>query len=299
MTNLRFLLASVTLGMAGVAHAQIDPGAGGRIDEFTNAPPPYQFIYTTPAKAYNANPANRRYFDNVYATTLENGQIDWTDDFAGLTQAGHKVFKAQVSKPGSGVARAEIVPKWEYVKSGVRWYAISVFLPHDWVITENVSMIVGQLHTSQKNAILSPPVALDIKGKYLNLELQTSELTDDMGANPHLERLTSSSQSIRLAAIDKMEARDKWYCFVMRADWSNTPGIGSFKLWMNGVLKYESTNAMNAYVTATGNYAKTGLYVPGISGMPDSQTIYTDYVYVAGAETIDQADLLAKTPCAN
>ncbi|ELX12835.1 hypothetical protein Jab_1c14500 [Janthinobacterium sp. HH01] len=297
----RLMLSMLLLGAGDAAQAQIATGLGGKIDTDTPAPPQYVKTDAPNAIAYNSNSGNTRYIDSVYTLNSTNSAITWTDQFDGAAQAGHKVFRAQVFKPAepidengkSVVARGEVSPRWDYTPTGVRWYAISVYIPHGWAFN-NAEMLIGQLHTSQKVAIVSPPVGLAIQGNYLKLALQASELTV-----PNLDKSTASSQSIRLAAIDADEARNKWYCFVMRADWSPTPGVGSFKLWMNGKLMYQAQNAFNSYVTDLGNYAKTGLYVPGTSAMPDSQTVYTDYVYLAGPATTNPADLIAMTPCRN
>lgn len=305
MTTARIILSLLALCATGAAHAQFDIGLGGIINtDAVNPKPPAQ--PSAPAAiAYNSNPQNIRHIDDVYTLNQKDARITWTDDFAGAAQAGHKVFKVQAFRPEvtvtpegkAVVSRGEASAKWDYTKTGVRWYAISVFIPQDWHFSD-IDMIVGQLHTSQKEAIVSPPVALSIQGKYLKLWLHASELSDKVSPDqPYLEKLTSSEQSIRLAQIDPPEARNRWYCFVMRADWSPTPGIGAFKLWMNGKLRYQAENAFNSYTTWLGNYPKTGLYVPGTIGMPDSQTIYTDYIYLAGAATTDPSVLASKTPC--
>jgi hypothetical protein len=305
MTTSRIILSLLTVGVVGIAQAQshIDPGVGGRIDTFDTWPTtpgsPIKPNTTAGKIAYNSNPDNVRYLDMVYALNQTNGVITWSEDLKDAGLVGHKVFKSQVSKPAdsSQVARGEVSPSWDYTKTGVRWYAISVFVPYDWTMNP-ADTIVGQLHTSQDTIVVSPPVDLIIKDSYISLGLQTSELTDNVGSTPHLEKTTSSTQTIRLASIADGAARNKWYCFVMRADWSYTPGAGSFKLWLNGALKYEAQNAMNSYQTRLGNYAKTGLYVPATASMPASQTIYTDYVYL-GSPDATQEEMLAQTPCAS
>lgn len=290
------LLISAALGAACLpALAQLDKGVGGAIDSM--ATPSTQ--YTTASQAIPLLTQNiGRYFANVYQANEKHGSVTWVDNPSGTG----KVFRAYVTKPSLApddkYSRAEVAPKWDYIISGVRWYGFSFYLPESWQENQ-ADMIVGQLHTSTAEGIvLSPPVSIDIKGPYINLALHASELSPDPTQTPHLEKDTSSEQVIRLGTYE----RKKWYCVVVRANWSYTPGQGDMQVWLNGKSVYEAHNAYNAYPiyrSGVGNYAKAGLYVPGGNGMPDSQEVYTSYVYLGGTnDTLSQQEITAAMPCA-
>ncbi len=88
----------------------------------------------------------------------------------------------------------------------------------------------------------------------------------------------------------------QWYCFVMRSDWSYTPGVGGFKFWMNGEVAYEAKNLHLGYKTWLGNYPKAGMYWPGTMRV-ENRTIYTDFIHLGGANSTYE-EMAAKTPCA-
>lgn len=297
-TSRQIIASALLLAAAATAGAQVSAGAGGHITTMAAPTGSHVMSYTEPALAFNSDPANPRYFANVYAQgTWVNGGVTWADDPAASGDLRFKAFKATVTRPsglnGDTLARAEVSPRWDYAIAGVRWYAFSLFFPEDWV-ENSAEMVVAQLHTSQRAGIVvSPPVGFTVMGKYLRVGVQTSELSDDPAVTPHLEKLTSSAHNIRLATVE----RGKWYCLVMRADWSSTPGSGVFTLWMNGKVVYQAENAPNSYKTWLGNYAKTGLYVPGITGMPATQTLYTGYVHLGGPDTTHE-EMAALMPCA-
>ncbi len=193
---------------------------------------------------------------------------------------------------GTKIARHEIVPRWEYVVSGVRWYAISVYIPSTWNFSQTPT-IIGQLHTAQpSNIVVSPPVRFEIFDHTLRLGLTASTQNSPT-------KQASSEQIIKLLDLTPAAAINRWHCFVARADWSPELGKGSFKLWVDGTLTYQASQAFNAYVTTSGNYAKTGLYVPGLDNMPANQTIYTDYVYIGDEQTTSEQELIALTPCSH
>jgi hypothetical protein len=97
-----------------------------------------------------------------------------------------------------------------------------------------------------------------------------------------------------LIKIDSVKT-EQWYCFVVRADWSHTPGRGALTVWVNGERLYESQNLPNAYETWLGNWPKTGLYIPGKMAVPE-RTLYVDFIYVGGPKS-DVSSMMAQTPC--
>ncbi|GAB2873001.1 hypothetical protein GCM10027277_47840 [Pseudoduganella ginsengisoli] len=270
------------------ALAQLDLARSGRID--TVASDPVKLQYVSQNLARNAT-STYRYLDDVY--TLQTGNTSNLQLVPDPKGSGRKVLFFKVSKTDplvSGGSRTELATKYEYVIEGLRWYAFAVLFPTDWQFDNNPT-VVAQLHTSQKTLTVPPPVSVVASGQDLNMEFHYNyRKTDGTGADP-ATRANTGEQAVRLAKIQT----NKWYCFVVRADWSFKPGVGSITAWMNGNIAYESKNAYNAYDTWLGNYPKIGLYLPGTMAVA-SRSLYTDFIYAGGpSSTYDEmAGLL---PC--
>lgn len=291
-TKHRFL-PLLLAALAPLAGAQVVTNMGGHIDIDADNPKPIQ--YTSTALGLLGDPQYKRYFSDVYAKSIEgsSGTIEWVSD---PIDRKSMAFRATVVKPATGYARAEVSPKWEYTKTGKRWYALSVLFPADTWEAPTVDMIVWQLHTSQ-NALkgevtLSPPLDVVAKGRYLFLGMHANELSNKLADDVHATKDGSSKQYFRIAAIET----GKWHCFVVAADWSYTPGSGAMKVWMDGKVVYQADKAFNSYISVPGNYLKTGLYVPGVSGMNAQQSLYMGYSYFGG-ENSTYAEMAAQTKC--
>ncbi|WP_323001174.1 polysaccharide lyase [Denitromonas sp.] len=214
--------------------------------------------------------------------------LAWVPDPAG---SGRTVLLARVHETDAkvyGGIRTEISAQHEYVKSGVRWYALSMYFPGDWQF-HPYPTVVAQLHTSQKTTIVSPPVALVVHDHSLDLELNFNLRKID-GPDP-VTKANSSRQRLRL---DRLKTQ-QWYCFVVRADWSSSPGSGALKIWMNGDKVYEATNSPNAYETWLGNWPKVGLYIPGMMGVTQ-RSMFMDFIHVGGPRSGFE-EMAALTPC--
>lgn len=256
-----FLIATL---LPYLASAQVDRTRGGAVDE-----PSFDIRYSL----QSANPNNLRWVTDpagsrrtvLYATVRDNEP---------------KVF---------GGRRTEIVPRQEFIREGVRWYAISAYIPSDWK-NHPYPAIIGQLHTSQKTGKVPPPVSFVIQGDNLDLDLYANHQSPDDGG---ADRNNSARQQIRL---DKLQ-KSRWYCFVVRADWSPHPGSGSLKIWMNGEVVYDAANHYNAYETWLGNYPKAGLYMPGMMGVTE-RSLYIDFIHLGGPRT-GFDEMQALTPCAD
>ncbi|WP_084204929.1 polysaccharide lyase [Aromatoleum tolulyticum] len=245
------------------------------------------FAQVDRARGNAATPAN---FASRYALQTSHPEnLTWTPDPASSKRMVLKAIVRDTDQKVFGGLRTEIVPLNEYVREGVRWYAISVYFPEDWIF-HPYPVIVGQLHTSQKGRTLSPPLAFVVHGQNLDLELYANHRLVDDATQPSREN--SARQLIRLASIMK----ESWYCFVVRADWSRRLGEGSIKIWMNGDKVYESYNLYNQYETWLGNYPKAGLYVPGMMGVKE-RMLLLDFIYLGGPRTGYQ-EMAALTPCA-
>ena len=289
-TKYRFL-PLLLAALAPLAGAQVVTNMGGHIDIGIDNPVP--IVHTGTAQGLLGDPQYKRYFSDVYARSIEgsSGTIEWVTD---PIDRKSMVFRASVVKPSTGYARAEVSPRWEYTKTGKRWYALSVLFP-TWD-APNVDMIVWQLHTSQNTklgeAVLSPPLDVVAKGRYLYLGMHANELSNKVSDPVHATKEGSSKQYFRIAAVET----GKWLCFVVAADWSHTPGSGAMKVWMGGKLVYEADKAFNSYISHPGNYLKTGLYVPGVSNMEEPQSLYMGYSYFGG-ENSTYAEMAAQTKC--
>ena len=215
--------------------------------------------------------------------------VEVVPDPAGSGQNVVKVRLRESDPKVAGGSRTEISPTKEYVREGLRWYAMSVYFPADWQFDSSMT-IVSQLHTSQKATTVSPPVAFFARGRDLFMEQNFNHRRIE-GEDP-VNKENSTRQLIRLDRIQT----ERWYCFVVRADWSHTPGKGALWVWLNGERVYEAVNSHNAYETWLGNYPKSGLYVPGKMGVPE-RTLYVDFIHVAGPKT-SFATMAAETPCA-
>lgn len=250
--------------ISGIAFGQIDTRLGGKVI--------FQQQFNERYAVNSANPEN----------------IEMVSDPAGSERTVLRMRVRDTDRKVYGGIRTEISPQREYKREGIRWYAISVYFPKDWEF-HPYPTIVGQLHTSQKTMVVSPPVSLVVKGDNLDLELHSN--TGDMEKGEVVTKENSTRQIIRL---DKLKL-EKWYCFVMRVDWSYMPGMGSFKLWMNGDKVYESVNTPNSYQTWLGNYPKAGIYMPGMMGVSE-RTVYIDFIHLGGVRT-GYEDMQKLTPC--
>ncbi|MBY0241093.1 MAG: polysaccharide lyase [Burkholderiaceae bacterium] len=284
------LVASLILAAAcGPALAQIDLSRSGRVDTLVSNPK--KLMYVSENLARNAT-ATYRYLDDVYAVHTGDAasNLQLVDDPSG---SGRKVLLLKTLKTDplvSGASRTEISAKYEYVIEGLRWYGFAMMFPSDWQFHATPT-VVAQLHTSQKTLTVPPPVAVVAYGQDLNLELHYNfRKTDGSGLDP----ATRANTGEQLARLAKLQT-NKWYCFVVRADWSAKPGIGSLKVWMNGNLAYDVKNAYNSYETWLGNYPKVGLYMPGVMGVA-SRSLYTDFIYVGGASSTYEL-MAAQLPC--
>ncbi len=216
--------------------------------------------------------------------------LQWVQDPAGSKRIVLQARLRASDEMVFGGRRTEIIPQREMVGDGVRWYGFSVYFPEDWQ-PHPYPTLVAQLHTSQDKVITSPPLALVVQGNNLDLELYANHRP--LGGEEPITRSNSARQLIRL---DKLRL-GRWYCFVIRADWSHTPGSGALKLWMNGDRVYESANLYNSYDTTKGNYPKAGLYMPGMASV-NERKIYLDFIHVGGPR-MGYEEMAAQMPCNN
>ncbi len=203
-------------------------------------------------------------------------------------------------EPSSGIPstlnpRVEIVPSMEYMPSGVRWYAVSVYLPADWTSVSATSLF--QLHTKQRTLpgtqtrpaiTVPPPMAFIADGTKLKLHLRSS--TRDVTGEDVPTSTNVEEQNITLGTLETQ----RWYCVIVRADWQSAVGTGNFAVWLNGKLRYEARNVHNHYVNAE-SYPKAGFYMPGTRS-DTSQHIYVTAIHI-GDTKADYRLMEGKTKC--
>jgi len=264
---MRFFLLCVTLGFVAVAgseaKAQIDRQRGGNVGK---------------------GAISERYAIN----SARPGNVEVVADPAGSGRNVLRMRAFDTDQPVAGGIRTEVSPLKEYAREGVRWYAASVYFPSDWRFHPTPT-VVTQLHTSQKATIVSPPVSFVAQDHSIYLELHFNHRRIE-GEDP----VTKQNSARQLIRLDRIRT-EQWYCFIVRADWSFTPGKGALFIWLNNEKVYEAVNSHNAYETWLGNWPKTGLYLPGRMAVPE-RTIYTDFIHVGGAKT-GFAEMAALTPC--
>jgi hypothetical protein len=298
------LISVLTLaGASAAVDAQVLPGVGGFVT--TKAPSGYQFTSVAAAIAYNTStnvPGTSRSLDDIYSLNVADpALINLVNDPANPL-SGRQVFQitalSNYSLDDHHVARSEVSPRYDYAMNGsAHWYAASVYFPDDWYYN-NADTIVTQLQTSQNVTVVSPPVSIVARRNDLLLALhanhrQSPYAGDTRTITDPVTKANSANQEVFLGKIQK----NHWYCFVMQANWSDTPGAGLFKLWVNGTLAYESANAYNDYDSWLGNFAKAGIYIPGTMTQPIAQqTMYTDFIYLGGPDSSYQ-EMMAKTIC--
>lgn len=259
MKPMYFTMLACLMGIGATVHAGVDYTRGG-----VAMPADFDERYTL----NSANPAN----------------LQWVTDPAG---SGRTVLFARVLDSegnSAGAKRTEISPKNEYVKEGVRWYTFSFYLPANWQF-HAYDTGVAQLHTSQKTAIVSPPVVFVILGNKLVLSRH----------RPYLSQPVSKANSSTVDSVISTVRTNEWNCIVVRADWSSTANVGSLDIWLNGLSVLAEKNQHNAYPTWLGNYPKAGLYMPGKMGV-SKREIYMDFIHMGDAQA-SYAEMYARTPC--
>ncbi len=101
-------------------------------------------------------------FDGRYTlNSVTKDNLQWLPDPAG---SGKIVLFARIRDSdgnSAGAKRTEISPTHEYIQKGIRWYAFSFYLPDNWQF-HPYDTVVAQLHTSQKTALVPPPLVSGI-----------------------------------------------------------------------------------------------------------------------------------------
>lgn len=171
------------------------------------------------------------------------------------------------------------------VQPARRWYAMSVFLPADWSIT-TVPITLAQVDAGGAAVGLAPPLALQIHGEQLMLNMNFNHRTGDI----------TPANSARRTVWAGQATLGSWHCMVVRADWSAVAGTGELRVYMNGSSKetFFARSSHNSYAGAL-HVPRVGLSVPE-GAEPGHRMMYADFVWVGDAAASFN-DMTRKTPC--
>lgn len=133
------------------------------------------------------------------------------------------------------------------------WYAVSIYLPPDWVVDDSETLVQfhakPDLHLHEPN--IRPPFSLGIEGTQWRLIIRA----DDR------QRLPRNAQ---LQVIKHMQlgpiSPGVWTDWVFRIKWSYKSD-GIVQVWKDGQLVAEHYG-MNTYNDRIGPYLKLGIYKP-------------------------------------
>lgn len=259
LSKLASLIPGIMLSTAALA--QIDATIGGA---------------TTPADfgtRYVLNAANTA---NLAFITGPGG--------SGRTVLSSKVLDAQASV--AGIKRTDFYPVNETRASGLRWYAISVYFPSAWV-AHPYPAVVAQMASTTGASTWSAPLSLLVRGAALEMNLNSNFRTGDAATTA-----SNTTEVIKLGPLVKQ----KWYCLVIRSDWSPTLGSGAVTMWMNGEKVYNAQNSTNSYF-GSANVPHAGLMFPGLMGVSE-RTVYTDFIRLGGAAST-ALTMYGATPCSS
>ncbi|KAB8060198.1 hypothetical protein GCN74_09525 [Janthinobacterium sp. FT14W] len=166
-----------------------------------------------------------------------------------------------------------------------RWYAMSIFLPADWIST-SAPITVAQVDNGSGAGTLAPPLALQIRGDQLMLNMNFNHRTGDI----------TPANSARRTVLAGPATLGSWHCMVVRADWSAVAGTGELRVYMNGSAKetFFARLSHNSYAGAL-HVPRAGLSVPE-EAAPEHRVMYADFVWV-GDSAASLNDMTQKTPC--
>ena len=160
-----------------------------------------------------------------------------------------------------GRERAEVMPsahpafpqfRNNYHLGEEYWYAVSIYLPPDWVLDDDAETLF-QFHASPDRHLrepnTKPPLALGIEGTHWRLFIRGDNRPRITKSDP-----PQFSQYLQLAPI----APGVWSDWVFRIKWS-CGADGILQVWKDGQLVAEHYG-MNTYNDRIGPYLKLGIY---------------------------------------
>ena len=228
-------------------------------------------------------------FGTRYAlSSAWTGNLTWDKDPSG---SGRTVLRSRVratdAKVG-GLLRTDFLPKGEASQTGMRWYGLSVYFPTTWAVHPN-PVVVAQVDQQQPSG-LPPPLAIVVRGSALEMNLAFNHRplsgSDD--------NATAANTAVKVFKLGPLQT-GKWYCFVVRSEWSTTLGNGSLVVYQNRDKVFEGQRDINSYPGAGGNVPRVGQMYPGLMGVSE-RNMYTDFIRLGGPNTTLE-QMLAETPC--
>lgn len=261
MKRIRQTCLLIGMLLCGAASAQIDTVLGGT---------------ATPTDFYT------RYTLN----SASSANVTFIADPAGSGRTVLSTTVRNTDAPVGGLQRTDIAPRGEALATGVRWYGLSVYLPSDWVMDPNPTVIAQIDNSNAGGGGIGAPLSLLVRGNTLELNLNSNYL-DAASATPS----NSAQQVIKLGPV----VTNRWYCLVVSSDWEPTLGIGSTTMWMNGEKVYNAGNSTNSYMGAA-QTPRVGVLFPGLMGNVTQRTVITDFIRLGGPST-NASQMYAVGPC--
>lgn len=204
-----------------------------------------------------------------YVQARSKERLKWVAD---PLDSVRKVLQVTLHRDDGAVAgglRTEIVPRGDGAFNGpdVRWYGFEFYVPESWVLIPQ-AVVVAQLHGND-HLHLAPPLSLQIQDGRIFLMTQYNTRLARAADPPRTEG------SVRRYPWVAPLKKGKWYSWVVRVQWSSTPGEGEMDVWIDNERVLSERNRPNTYDTdgrpGSLNYAKAGIYAP--AGMGDLETI--------------------------
>lgn len=214
-------------------------------------------------------------------------RLSWVSDPA---DPSRRVLQIRLHREDGQVAgglRAEIVPRGDAAANGpsTRWYGFEFYVPDEWVPIPP-AVVVAQLHGND-HVYLAPPLSLQIQEGRLFLMTQYNTRGARSADPPKTEG------SVRRYPWVAPLKKGKWYRWVVRTQWSSTPGEGELDVWIDDELILSERGRPNTYDTdgrpGSFNYAKAGLYAPAGIAELESISILTRGIFLGRGDVSYEA----------
>lgn len=246
-------------------------------------------------------------FTGRIASTGLTGYQQETGNAAGLTVvadplgAAGNVLRAHLAYGDAlagGSHRSELnIDPIRTAVGGVAWYWWRVYLPTDWVIGGNPT-VIWQIHDTPDGGdpVRRPPLECDVEGDELVI---WSSAAISGGNDNQVNRIIW-----RAPLADHL---GRWVDWVVGVTWNYTSG-GALSIWRDQRRVFTETGQKNCYQDVAGLYPKLGVYTPlDLSPAIPSRTVYhqglivgdgaySTYAAFAAAAGIP-SELEAVTPC--
>lgn len=200
---------------------------------------------------------------------LETGNAAGLTLVADPTGAAGNVLRAYLHKDDAlagGSHRSEASTSLILAPIGaVAWYWWETFIPADWTVSGNES-VIWQVHDTADGGdpIRSPPLLCQLSNGFVNV--------DSAAAISGV----SDNQVNRLGVWKEPLAKQvgRWVSWVVGVTWNYTSS-GALTVWRDRRMVFSETGQKNCFNDVAGLFPKFGVYVPnGLSVAIPSRTVY-------------------------